>query len=49
MAHVSALRETSVLFAAVIGAVILKEGFGIYRIVAAGIIGTGVILMQVGG
>jgi len=49
MAHVSALRETSVLFAAVIGAVILKERFGIYRGVAAGIIGIGVVLMQVGG
>jgi len=49
MAHVSALRETSVLFAAVIGAVVLKEGFGKYRILAAAVIGAGVILMQVGG
>ena len=36
MAHVSALRETSVIFAAAIGAFILKEGFGARRILAAG-------------
>ncbi|MDX1738665.1 MAG: EamA family transporter, partial [Alphaproteobacteria bacterium] len=35
MAGVSALRETSVIIAAIIGAVILKEGFGKWRITAA--------------
>jgi uncharacterized membrane protein len=35
IAAVSALRETSVLFAAVIGTVLLKEGFGIARLAGA--------------
>ena len=38
MAHVSALRETSVLFAALIGSVLLKEPFGIKRAAAAAVI-----------
>lgn len=46
MAHVSALRETSVLFAALIGAVLLDEPFGRIRILAALVIVSGVILMQ---
>ncbi len=49
MAHVAALRETSVLFAAVIGAVLLKEGFGRKRIAAAAVIAVGVIVLQVSG
>ena len=49
MAHVSALRETSVLFATLIGAFVLKEGFGWRRIMAAFIITTGVFVLQVFG
>jgi uncharacterized membrane protein len=49
MAHVSALRETSVLFATLIGAFVLKEGFGWQRILAAFIITTGVFILQVFG
>ena len=47
MAHVSALRETSVLFAALIGAAMLKEPFGIRRAAAAAVIACGVVLLQV--
>ncbi len=47
MAHVSALRETSVLFAAVIGVVVLREPLGWRRIAAAAVIVAGVILLQV--
>ena len=47
MAHVSALRETSVLFAAIIGAIVLKESFGMKRIISATVIVGGVILLQV--
>jgi drug/metabolite transporter (DMT)-like permease len=46
MAHVAALRETSVLFAALIGTFLLGEPFGKRRIVAAGIIVAGLILMN---
>ena len=49
MAHVSALRETSVLFATLIGAFVLKEGFGWQRILAAFIITTGIFVLQVFG
>lgn len=46
MAHVSALRETSVLFATLIGSYLLKESFGGMRIAAAAIIVAGVVIMQ---
>jgi len=46
MAHVSALRETSVLFAAVIGWLLLKEPFGRLRVAAAALICAGVVLLQ---
>jgi len=49
LAYVSALRETSVLFAAIIGAVLLKESFGPRRIAAAAAIVAGILLMQIGG
>lgn len=39
---VSALRETSVLFAALISTFILKEGFGVWRFVSAGLIACGI-------
>jgi drug/metabolite transporter (DMT)-like permease len=48
-AKVSALRETSVVFAAVLGAVFLKEGFGARRIVAALALAAGLVAMQFGG
>ncbi len=47
MAPVAALRETSVVFAAIIGAIFLKESFGIWRIVAAATVAAGVLLSQV--
>jgi drug/metabolite transporter (DMT)-like permease len=43
---VSALRETSVLFAAVISTFILKEGFGVWRFVSAGLIVFGIGLTR---
>lgn len=49
MGPVSALRETSVLFAALIGAFTLKESLGAARIAAALAIVAGIVLMQVGG
>jgi len=49
LAYVSALRETSVLFAAIIGTFLLKESFGPRRIAAAGAIVAGILLMQIGG
>jgi len=47
MASVSALRETSVIFAAFIGAVMLKERVGALRIVAAILVALGIVLMRV--
>ena len=49
MASVSALRETSVLFAALIGVVLLGEPLGRLRIVSAALIVAGVVLLQVAG
>jgi drug/metabolite transporter (DMT)-like permease len=46
MAHVAALRETSVLFGALMGTILLGEPFGRRRIVAAAIIVTGLTLMN---
>jgi uncharacterized membrane protein len=46
IAHVAAVRESSVLFAAVMGALLLGEPFGVRRIVAAGIIVAGLLLMN---
>ncbi|MSO85011.1 MAG: EamA family transporter [Rhodospirillales bacterium] len=49
LAYVSALRETSILFAALIGAITLKESFGWRRIAAALVIVAGIVLLQLGG
>ena len=49
MAHVSALRETSVIIAALIGAVVLKEPFGRSRIAAAALVATGVATIHLAG
>jgi drug/metabolite transporter (DMT)-like permease len=46
VALVAALRETSVLFAMLIGAVVLKERAGRWRWTAALAIGAGVIAMR---
>ena len=50
MAHVSALRETSVLFAALIGTLILRESAVSpgRRIVAAALVSIGIVTLQVG-
>ena len=47
IAPVAALRETSVLIAAVIGAVMFKEPLGRWRLTAAAAVVTGVVVMQV--
>jgi drug/metabolite transporter (DMT)-like permease len=41
----TALRETSVIFGAVIGTVILKEGFGLRRIVVAALVVAGIAIL----
>jgi len=46
MGMVSALRETSVLFAALISTFILKEGFTVWRFVSASLIAFGLILTR---
>lgn len=48
-AMVTALRETSVVFAAAFGAWLLKEGFGRRRVVAASTLAAGLVLMQAAG
>jgi drug/metabolite transporter (DMT)-like permease len=44
-----AVRETSVIFGAVIGALILKEPFGRFRIAAATVVAGGAVLLNLGG
>ena len=46
MGMVSALRETSVLFAALISTFVLKEGFGVWRFVSAGLVTFGLVLSR---
>ena len=48
MANVAALRETSVVFAALIGTQLLGESFGVRRIGAALCVAVGVLLLQSG-
>lgn len=47
LAEVAAIRETSVVFAALIGALVLGEGFGRRRVAAAAVIAAGIILIGV--
>jgi drug/metabolite transporter (DMT)-like permease len=47
MAIVSSLRETSVIFAALIGTLVLGEPFGRKRIIAALLVALGIIIMRV--
>jgi len=49
MAVVAALRETGVIFAAVIGTVLLREGFGLRRIAAATTVVAGIVLLVLSG
>ncbi|MEE8499029.1 MAG: EamA family transporter [Kiloniellales bacterium] len=49
LAHVVAVRETSVLFGAAIGALVLKEPFGRDRILASAVVAGGAVLLNVGG
>ena len=46
MAHVAALRETSVLFASLMGTFLLGESFGRLRVAAAALIVAGLVLMN---
>ena len=46
MAHVSALRETSVVIAALIGTRLLGEPFGVRRVLSAATVAGGVVLLQ---
>lgn len=46
MAHVAALRETSVLFATLIGTRLLGESFGVRRLAAALVVVAGLLLMN---
>jgi len=46
MAQVAALRETSVVFAAVLATVFLKEKFGPSRIIAACVVAGGIVMLR---
>jgi len=46
MGMVSALRETSVLFAALISTFLLKEGFGVWRFISASLVAFGLMLSR---
>lgn len=46
MAMVSALRETSVLFAAILSTFLLKEGFGVWRFISAAMVTAGAVMVS---
>lgn len=46
MGMVSALRETSVLFAALISTFVLKEGFGVWRFISASLVTLGLVITR---
>lgn len=46
MAYIAALRETSVLFAAIIGASFLREPFGARRMFGSAVIAIGIVLLN---
>jgi len=48
VASVAALRETSVLFAAVLGTLLLKEKFGLQRALGTGVVVAGVMALRLG-
>ena len=47
LALVASLRESSVLFAALIGALLLRESFGLRRILASAALVVGIVLVQI--
>ena len=47
MGMVSSLRETSVIFAALIGTFLFREPFGRQRIIAATLVCCGVVLIKI--
>lgn len=49
MAHIVAVRETSVIFGAIFGTLLLKEPFGAKRITAAAVVAGGAVLLNIGG
>jgi drug/metabolite transporter (DMT)-like permease len=46
VAMVAALRETSVIIAAVIGATLLKEPLGAWRIIGAALVAIGILTLK---
>lgn len=48
MAQIAALRESSVIFAAVLGVIFLREPFGARRVVAAAVVAAGIALLALG-
>ena len=46
LAEVAVIRETSVIFAALIGMIFLKERFGARRVAAAVVIAAGIVLIS---
>ncbi|RZT86053.1 EamA-like transporter family protein [Pseudonocardia sediminis] len=48
LAQIAALRETSIVFGAIIGAVVLRERFGLRRIVPSVVVLAGVIMIGLG-
>jgi drug/metabolite transporter (DMT)-like permease len=47
MASVSALREVSIIIAALISTTLLKEPFGLWRIISAALVTSGTVLMGI--
>lgn len=48
MAPIAALRETGVIFAALIGRIVLKEAFGWRRVLAAALVTAGIAVLHLG-
>ena len=48
LAPIAALRETSVIFGAIIGTLVFREPFGRTRIVATALVAAGIVLLNVG-
>jgi drug/metabolite transporter (DMT)-like permease len=46
LATIAALRETSIVFAALIGAVLFHERFGRLRMAASAVVVTGIAILQ---
>ncbi|GHD25159.1 hypothetical protein GCM10007147_22110 [Nocardiopsis kunsanensis] len=47
VAGIAALRETSIVFAAVLGALLFEERFGAVRVAASAVVVSGVLLLAV--